>query len=72
MQPEFNFNFTASSIIFIGSIAFAFYTKVGWWALGGMAFLAYNKFNIGWLKILFFITAIVFYIVASFNMGWSF
>ncbi|GEM_PF-4348469 len=72
MQPEFNFNFTASSFIFISSVAFAFYTHVGWWALGGMAFLAYDKFNIAWLKMSFFVLAITLYIVASFNMGWFF
>ena len=50
MQPNLNFNFSTGIFIFIASIVFSYFTKNGWWALGGVAYLCRTGISeSGWI-----------------------
>ncbi len=74
MTPSVNFNFSGSILIFIGSIAFSYYTHISWWSLGGLSYLAYarshDEDNISeWFDYLFLFSSITFFVVATLKMG---
>jgi len=43
VNPNINFNFPASTFIFISAIALSYFSHVGWWALAGLAYFLYSK-----------------------------
>lgn len=72
-----NLRFATSLIIFAGSIALSFYTRLGWWAFAGT--LLYASFQIDRdtdAEIAFSYATLVFavlvYLVAFIRMEWSF
>ena len=76
-MPNINLHLATSLVVFIGSIAAAYYTQVGWWALGGLFF--YASAQIGKSddihEIFSYIIlglGILFYGVAFVRMGWTF
>ncbi|MFC1987978.1 hypothetical protein ACFLVH_05500, partial [Chloroflexota bacterium] len=66
MQPNFNFNFSTSIFVFIGAVAFSYYTHVGWWALAGLAYLLYSKFsdNAWVVRLSFLILSAILFLIA--------
>ena len=76
-MPNVNFNFSGSILVFIGSIAFSYYTHIGWWALGGLSYLAYARVSdTNYISEVFdyilLVASIVFFAVAAVKMGWVF
>ena len=77
MQPNFNFNFSASILIFIGAIAFSYFTHNGWWALGGLSYFIYDRIaKYDAISVIFdyilLIATAIFFLVGAFKMGWGF
>lgn len=72
MTPNINVNLGASVFILIASVALSYFTHIGWWAFGGLAYLIYAKVQYEVLEWIFLGISILLFTVAIANMGWSF
>lgn len=72
VQPNVNFNISTSILVLIGTIAFSYFTHVGWWSIGGLSYLLFDKLSAWQLRLTFLIISIIIFLVAIFQMGWSF
>jgi hypothetical protein len=75
MSPNVNLNLSTSLIILIGSIAFSYFTHIGWWAIGGICYFLFGRLSddyfivAKWFALSF---SLIFFIIAILRMGWSF
>ena len=72
VNPNINFNFPASTFIFISAIALSYFSHVGWWALAGLAYFLYSKIPNDILSYIVLSIGGVFFVIGILNMGWVF
>ena len=64
-----------SLFILIGTIAFSYYTKIGWWAFAGLTYFIYARLHdddYEVAKYIFLSISILLFITSIFKMGWIF
>jgi hypothetical protein len=75
MSPNVNLNLSTSLIILIGSIAFSYFTKIGWWSIGGICYFLFGRLSDDEFVVAKWIAlsvSLIFFLIAIFRMGWSF